>query len=324
MSFLQSIAQYKKICIQCHNNPDADCLASAYGLYRYLTDHGCKVCVLYGGDNPIKKNDLKLLIDECSLPLEHRHSIPDTELLLMIDCQYRGGNSEVFCADNIVVIDHHPVCCTPPEKHFIDSSYQSCSTIVWEMLSHEGYEIDSLLASALLYGLYTDTALFSDLYFRRDTEMKLELYDRQPLFEKLAKSNMTLAELMVAIEAMHNHILNIDNRFAIVEAISCEQSILGAIGDFMLQADIVLLCFTYTSSGNGYRISIRSCDDTIPANQAAEFLCRNVGSGGGHKNKAGGYIDKAKLVSRYGDLPTSEIIEKLLTEYIESKTNKSI
>lgn len=48
MSFLKQLLAYKRICIQCHNNPDADAVASAFGVYRYLTSHGVEVSIVYG------------------------------------------------------------------------------------------------------------------------------------------------------------------------------------------------------------------------------------------------------------------------------------
>ena len=36
MGFLNQLLKYKNICIQCHNSPDADALAAAYGVYTYL------------------------------------------------------------------------------------------------------------------------------------------------------------------------------------------------------------------------------------------------------------------------------------------------
>ena len=48
MSFLKQLLAYKRICIQCHNNPDADAVASAFGVYRYLTSHGVEVSIGYG------------------------------------------------------------------------------------------------------------------------------------------------------------------------------------------------------------------------------------------------------------------------------------
>ena len=35
-AFLDRFDQYEKICIQCHDNPDADALASGYALWSFL------------------------------------------------------------------------------------------------------------------------------------------------------------------------------------------------------------------------------------------------------------------------------------------------
>ena len=52
MSFLQQFLDKKKICIQCHNNPDSDTLASAYGLYCFFTDREIKTEIIYSGRSP--------------------------------------------------------------------------------------------------------------------------------------------------------------------------------------------------------------------------------------------------------------------------------
>lgn len=48
MGFLNQLLKYKKVCIQCHNCPDADALAAAYGVYTYLKLHDIKASIIYG------------------------------------------------------------------------------------------------------------------------------------------------------------------------------------------------------------------------------------------------------------------------------------
>lgn len=64
MGFLQKLLSYQNICIQCHNNPDSDTIASAFGIYRYLKQHGKEVSIIYGGGQKINKNALKMMIKE--------------------------------------------------------------------------------------------------------------------------------------------------------------------------------------------------------------------------------------------------------------------
>lgn len=54
MGFLSQFLNYRHICIQCHNNPDPDTLASALGLYEYFTENGIDTDIIYGGAGSYK------------------------------------------------------------------------------------------------------------------------------------------------------------------------------------------------------------------------------------------------------------------------------
>ena len=319
MGFLQQLLSYKKIYIQCHNNPDADTLASAFGIYRYLTAHNVTASIIYGGPQQIKKICLKMMIHECGIPIQYVHNISDFDLLLLADCQYGQGNVETFPADEVAVIDHHIQVVDDHEHYLIKSSYQSCSTLIWELLLEEGYPLkeDQNLVVALLYGLYTDTSCYADLYNPVDTAMRLDLFADQPLFERLAKASMSVAELMIASDAMLHHYFDVERRFAIVEALTCDQTVLGIIGDFMIQVDVVFLSFTYTETGNGYQISLRTCHESLPANKIAAYVCEGIGGGGGHTKKAGGRILKELMQQKYGEKSIFEVVNLLLCRYID-------
>ena len=88
-----------------------------------------------------KKNDLLYMIDICEIPVEYVKELPKTDLLLLVDGQYGRGNVYRFEADNIAMIDTSYAFHEKNRKCFIDYSYQSCSTIVWELLKEEGYDV---------------------------------------------------------------------------------------------------------------------------------------------------------------------------------------
>lgn len=321
MGFLQQFLSYQSICIQCHNIPDADALASAYGLYCYFQEHGIAVQIIYGGTEQIKKFNLRHMTAECGIPVSHVTELPPIQLLLIADGQYGAGNVAKFSAPAIAVVDHHIRTMEEHPYVLIKGDYQSCSTVVWELLKQEGYDVEgnTALRIALLYGLFTDTSSFYDLYQEKDIEMRMALSGELPLFEKLIKSNMTVAELMITSDAMQEHYFDPQNRFAIVSAIRCDQSILGIIGDFMIQVDAILVSFCYTTVDNGYQISIRSCDDRIQANLLAAFVCEEIGSGGGHAKKAGGRISAERLLQKHGTTNIFEFINQKLTEFMEDR-----
>lgn len=318
MSFLQQFLNKKRICIQCHNNPDSDTLASAYGMYCFFTDKGIKTEIIYSGPKEIEKYNLHYMIKNCGIPIRYTKELPETELLLIVDGQYGQGNVEKFNAPEIAVIDHHICVMEENERTLIAPSYQSCSTIIWELLEEEGYPVkeNEKLCVALLFGLFIDTASFYDLYGDRDIKMRLALNGEYPLFDRLIKSCMTVAELMVASDAMYNHYFEYSKKFAVISALKCDQSILGTIGDFVIQVDVILVTFAYTNINGGYQISIRSCDNNILANDLAAFLCEGIGSGGGHAQKAGGRISIEKYEDKYGKEDFFEFVIRKLNEYL--------
>lgn len=322
MGFLQQFLKYKSICIQCHDNPDADTLASAYGLHCYFKEHGIAVEMIYSGTQQIKKFNLRYMIEQCKIPIRYVDALPATQLLLIADGQYGCGNITKFEAPAIAVIDHHIRTMDEHPCVCIQSNYQSCSTILWEMLEEEGYRVTSneSLRVALLYGLFTDTSSFYDLYQEKDIKMRVALSGESPLFETLIKSNMTVAELMIASDAMQDHYFDPQNHFAIVSAMRCDQTVLGIIGDFMIQVDVISANFCYTAVDNGYQISIRSCDDRIPANLLAAFVCEGIGAGGGHPKKAGGRISAERFAEQYGAVDFFEFVNQKLCAFIENKT----
>lgn len=323
MGFLQQFLDKEKICIQCHNNPDSDTLASAYGLYCFFTDRGIETKIIYGGSQIIDKFNLRYMIKQCGIPISHVTGLPETDLLFIVDGQYGQGNVEKFNAPLIGVIDHHMCVQEENERTLIAPQYQSCSTIIWELLEEEGYPVkaNEKLCVALLFGLYIDTASFSDLYREKDIKMRLALEGDYPLFDRLIKSCMTVAEVMIVSDAIYNHYFEYSKKFAVVSALKCDPSILGIIGDFMIQVDAILVSFTYTQINGSYQISIRSCDNKVPANQLAASLCEGMGSGGGHAQKAGGRISVEKYEEIYGDEDFFEFIIRKLNEYIPDAEN---
>ena len=311
MGFLNQLLKYKKVCIQCHDCPDADALAAAYGVYTYLKLHDIKASIIYGGEREIQKKDLLYMLNICEIPAEYVEELPDTELLLLVDGQYGQGNVYHFDADNIVVIDHHMPFMKKTPQTLIDNSYQSCSTIVWELLKEEGYDVKANR------GLYTDTSSYVDLYKKNDIAMRDELRDDYPELERLKKSCMSLEDLMIAGEALHHAYFDQDKQYLLISAMHCEQSVLGIIGDMAIKVDVAKISIAYTDIDSGYQISVRSADRDYLANEVAAKLCDGIGNGGGHMDKAGGVISRDCISEQYAGWEIADIIKERMETIME-------
>ena len=294
---LSDFLKYNRIVIQCHDNPDADALASGYGVYLYLKQHGKNVRFVYAGRNRITKSNLCLMIQDLHIPIEYVESLETPELLVTVDCQYGESNVTRFEAGNIAVIDHHQVSCELPEMNDVRSMLGACSTVVKELLEQENFSINEHeeLATALYYGLLTDTNNFTELSHPLDKDLRDDVdFDRASI-TRFRNANISLQELEIAGNALLGYRYDEKYRFAVIHAEPCDPNILGMISDLMLEVDAVDTCLVYSVLSYGIKISVRSCVKEVKASELAEFITKDIGSGGGHLDKAGGFIQRDLL-----------------------------
>lgn len=298
---LSELLKFNEIVIQCHDNPDADALASGFALHTYLQQHGKKVSFIYGGRNMIRKSNLVLMMKELKIPVEYCTGMEAPELLVTVDCRYGEGNVTRFPAKNIAVIDHHRITGPLPELSDVRSNLGSCSTLMWQLLKEEGFDLnaDKKLVTALYYGLYTDTNELTEISHPLDKDLRDEAEFDSGLITRLRNANLSLEELEVAGAALLRSDYNDDYRFAVVKAGECDPNILGIISDLVLEVDSVDTCMVFNVAHGEVKISVRSCIKEIKASEMAQAICAGIGSGGGHFVKAGGRIKMDLLKNEY-------------------------
>lgn len=325
---LTDLQHYQTITIQCHDNPDADAIASGFALYAYFQSLGKQVQLVYAGRNRIQKSNLLLMVDKLNIPITYVEDIkayaeqtPDasmSDLLITVDCQYGAGNVTSLPTEDVAIIDHHQTEITNVEKSEINPHLGSCSTLVWSMLRDAGYRIeDSKVGTALYYGLYTDTNQFSEIYNPLDMDMRETVPCEKTLITLFRNSNLSLQEMEIAGVAMIRYIYNDDYRYAIIRSQPCDPNILGLISDFLIQVAEVDSCVVYNELKDGYKFSVRSCIKEVQANELAVFLADGIGSGGGHREKAGGFISKTLYENVYPTLHSEAFFSERLNNYFD-------
>lgn len=321
---LKELQGYSKITIQCHDNPDADAIASGYGLYCFFNDNGKDVRLVYSGRNEISKSNLKLMVEKLNIPIQYisPDSVKEIHLsglLITVDCQYGAGNVTKLEADNVAVIDHHQIEIEKTDMSHIIPGVGSCSTLVWKMLLEEGYIVndENGLGTALYYGLYTDTNQFSELNNPLDKDLREGIEFDAGLINQLKNSNLSIQELEIAGVAMLRYSFNDEYGFAVIKSQPCDPNILGLISDFLLQVDCINVCVVYNETNDGYKISVRSCIKEVNASELAAFLTEDVGSGGGHYEKAGGFISQKLYSEKYKSLHPEGYFNNRMLEYFD-------
>jgi phosphoglycolate phosphatase len=313
---LSDLLTYETVAIQCHNIPDADSLASGFGLYRYFEAAGKNPVFFYGGP-PVTKPNLLEMIGALNIPVQHAPERKEWDgLLITVDCQHGAGNMARVTAPHVAVIDHHiqekdlpPLCDLRPWLG-------SCATLVWDLLKNESFPVDDKLATALHYGLFTDTNSFAEVRHPLDRDMWDALAIDETILKRLKLSNLSLSDLSQVSTALSDIAVDRDYRFAIIPAPPCDPNILGFISDLSMQVDTVDRALAYSTLPNGdVKFSVRTSVRETKASELAAWLAEGIGSGGGHREKAGGYIAGSKYQERYGDKPMSVHCEESIREY---------
>lgn len=320
---LSAFNKYHDIVIQCHDNPDPDSIAAGFGLYQYFKAHNKKVRLIYSGRLQITKPNILMFVRELEIPLEYVESIGAPELLITVDCQYGAGNVRKLEADNVAIIDHHQQevsndrnICYMDIRGFLSSA----STIVWDLLVKENYPLqeEEQLQTALYYGLFTDSSGFSEINHPLDKDMRDSLQFDKALIRQLKNSVLSLRELEIAGMALIRHSYNVTNKFVIVRAQECDPNILGLISDLALQVDSVNVCIVYNEMEDGIKYSVRSCIKEVRANELAAYLALGLGTGGGHVDKAGGFLKQNYFNEAHEHINADEYFLTRLTAYYES------
>lgn len=317
---LRDLLDYHDIVIQCHDNPDADTIGAAFGVYQYLLAQGKKARIIYSGSRIIEKSNLKMMISELEIPVEYVKELDPPEMLITVDCQYEEGNVSRFSADHIAMIDHHEYCDNVVTMMEISPQYASCCTLVYAMLMDEQYDIDEdqRLSTALYFGLYMDSNYFGEIRHPYDFDLIEDLRVNEDLVDRLKSSNFTLKELEIAGIALTRYIYNEDEHYALVRSNPCDPNILGLISDLVLQVDCIDCSVVFCELDGNTKLSIRSCLRDTKASDLAEYLTHQIGNGGGHKKKAGGFIKGTRYQKLYGDLDMEEYLKQRIASYFTS------
>lgn len=321
MVTLEQLEQYEQITIQCHDNPDGDAIASGFGLYTYFKEKGKDVRLIYSGRNRIKKANLTLMLSLLDIPITYvePQEEPIEGLLITVDCQYGAGNVTKLPAKQVAIIDHHQVEVTDVKMSRIEPTFGSCSTLVWKMFLEADYQVTNMrLGTALYYGLYTDTSQLTEIFNPNDMDMRDQIIHDGEQIRHLKQTNLSLEEMEIAGLALLRSIYNADYRYAVIKTKPCDPNLLGLISDFLIQVAEINSCIVYNEQEDGYKLSVRSCSKDAHANDIVAYVTEGIGSGGGHIDKAGGFINRKLYEKQYTTLHTQAFMGNRMAEFFDN------
>lgn len=297
-AFLSVLSPAKKVLILPHDNPDPDALASAFALST-LIKHKLQTSTLIGLGGMIGRSENRALVSSLDIPLEPVERIfPKFKgPVILVDTQPgRANNSLPNHLTPTAVIDHHPDWGNNGSVPFVDlrEHYGATSTLVTEYLEQAEVSIESSVATALFYGISSETQNLG-----RDTK-PTDITAAQYLYPYVNKRLLSAIEhpplpreyFDLIGQAMQNAALYDDVVVSILESTFYPDAV-AELADFLLRMETARWSVCLAPYGRFLYVSMRSSDPTAKAGLLLASLLPS-GMAGGHDMVAGGKIKTSR------------------------------
>lgn len=297
---LRAVEGTDRVYILTHDNPDPDGIASSAAL-AYLLERtaGKQTSVLFGGI--VGRAENRALMDELGIEFSRVETteLDPSALVALVDTQPRTGNNSLPQGRiATIVIDHHPETPASQAAAFVDirPEYGACCSMMTEYLRIAKLEPDRRLATALFYGIQTETMDLGREVSEADVSSSLFLYPRS---DPAATSRIRHPSLPMALFHAIHYGLEYGWRR---EGLVCvplgrlAYPDLGAqLADLFVRGEGVTWAAVAGRYGDQLLVSLRTFDPTAHAGELVREIVGERGSAGGHGTMAGASLDVRTL-----------------------------
>lgn len=290
-----ALVRAERAVVLTHDNPDPDAIASAAGL-AFLIEEACGVpaVVTFGGI--IGRAENRVLMDIVGVPFERIEGFEfrPGDAFALVDAQPGAGNNAVpEDARLAAVIDHHPVRDVPRQAvyHDVRESYGACATMIVELLRAGGLEPGRPLATALFYGIQSETLDLGRETSEPDVEASIYLYPRT---DPEALSRIRHARAPRALfRSLHDGLENAWYRGGVVFVPGGTlpyPDLVAQLADFVLRVQGVEWVVAVGRYGDDLLVSLRADEPRAHAGVWVREIVDGRGPAGGHGQMAGARV----------------------------------
>ena len=277
-----------------HKNPDPDAISSAMALAEIAKHANPKTLtarIFYEGNIGHQEN--RTFVNLLDIKMEHLtpEALSACTFLALVDCSGPGANNDIPPQTKInVIIDHHK-----EGRHlasqgmFVDirPGVGATASIMTQYLQELDVPVDKRVATALLYGIRTDTKEFTRNVTPQDLNYAgflLPLTDAD-LLDKIMSPSMSQETLDVIGKAIHERKVQSGYLFANVGFVM-NRDALPQAADLLITLEGVNTALVYGITDNAIVISARNRDIRLHIGNALSEAFGEMGDAGGHPNMA--------------------------------------
>ena len=311
-------ASGKKIYILLQHDPDPDAIGSALALRELLGRNRATTPIVTFGtitrpENLAMVRLLDIQIEQISYEDLHK----DGARLALVDVQPPYFEKPLGRVD--LVVDHHPKRIAFKAR-FADlrSNYGATSTIFTEYLRAAGMEPSQRLATALVYGIKTDTLFLERGSNLADLSAFNFLY---PIANKAMISRIERPALpREDLEAMGRALsrLQVENGVAVIHLGEINrEDVIPQLAEFCLQIEGVDWSVVSGLVKDRVVISVRNVGYVKSAGEIMKKLYDDIGSAGGHRAMAKAVVPLERFKERFGEVSERVIRDAMVPMIVD-------
>lgn len=327
------LADRRNVLVLMHNDPDPDAIAAGYALERLIRYLSPTAPVTLGHGGMIGRAENRTMAQMIAphalrIPtFEAATALPAYDAILLVDTQPSAGNHLLYEIDYpqeqvILAVDHHP-----PKRsqiraviHDVRPEVGATATLLAEYVATAEMEIDAILATALFYGVKSDTRGLS----RHTTDLDIWAYTAlrnfvdTDLLNQIEHVQLPRSYFRGISDALLNTMLyrcGDENQPSVAENDDAEQSeangdeqpctgyisisllfqmkrpdMASEVADLMLRMEDVSWAICLGIFEDRLVISVRAGKPNAQAGRLVRAIVGKNGTAGGHDTMAGGRI----------------------------------
>lgn len=306
-----------KLGIFTHDNPDPDSISSALALREIAKHFGVEADILYYGEIQHQQN--KAMVNLLGIPMLNANEVDlgNYSKFALVDSSGPGVNNSIPKDVKIsIIIDHHPS--EGVEAEFVDfrSDVGATATVLTLYLQDLKIVPTKTLATALFFGIETETDEFRKNARTNDFLASAYLYpfvDRE-LLEKMEGPALSAETLDVLATAIKNREIYSSFLISFAGFIN-DRDTLPQAADFLLRLEGINTVLVFGIMKDAVYMSARNDDVRINIGEVLKKAFKDVGNAGGHAHAAGGRIP----LGIFGDVSDRDMLAKLVTQAIRKR-----
>ncbi|MBR6525077.1 MAG: bifunctional oligoribonuclease/PAP phosphatase NrnA [Clostridia bacterium] len=288
---MELIRSYNTIIIHRHKNPDGDALGSQIGLKHLLMHNFPEKKVYAVGDEAGRFDFMDDSVMDVVDDSEYESALA---IVLDTSASHLISDERYKTAAALCRIDHHLFCETIAPAEVVDSSAESCCSLITALAMEQNLSLTPVAAKSLYTGMVTDSGRFrydstSEKTFLRAAHLLRNAFDLNEVYQNLYAADFEQARLraqfVLKIQFTPNRVGYIYTTQEELQALNVSTfSISRGMVNTMADIKGVNIWVNFTETENGILCELRSSKQNI--NPIAVKY-----GGGGHMKASGATVN---------------------------------